>query len=435
MSEQGIQEQLERLEGQLSQVLANQAEQTDVMDEASPLPVAIMAPNPQEVEIVNGSPLVVQLDGESAINLQPLLDKLDEVLTALGMTADEEAVQTLQQIRESLETLAGMLATSGEAQAVAAQALADAVTAIQTMLAGAAEANAAQVDGLAVLEAVRDALTAPLTVTTDGALPVTVDGTVQVAGTVTTTPTGTQVVSGTVAVSNLPATQPVSGSVEVANDSGNPLPVSGTVAVSNLPATQPVSGTVGVNNFPASQAVTGPLTDGQLRATPVPVSGFPSSQAVTGPLTDTQLRASAVPVSGPATDTQLRATALPVSGPATDAQLRATALPVSGPATDAQMRATPIPVQPPQPSTGTPSSVTVGTSTATLSAANAGREGGTIFNEGSGVLYVLLGPGASLTAYSYRIITNGMVEIPNNYTGIVTAVSASSSTVRVTALT
>lgn len=57
--------------------------------------------------------------------------------------------------------------------------------------------------------------------------------------------------------------------------------------------------------------VSGPLTDGQLRATPVPISG--TGIGVTGPLTDTQLRASAVPVSGPLTDTQLRASAVPVS--------------------------------------------------------------------------------------------------------------------------
>ncbi len=38
--------------------------------------------------------------------------------------------------------------------------------------------------------------------------------------------------------------------------------------------------------------------------------------AVSGPLTDTQLRATAVPVSGPLTDTQLRATAVPVSAAA-----------------------------------------------------------------------------------------------------------------------
>jgi hypothetical protein len=67
-------------------------------------------------------------------------------------------------------------------------------------------------------------------------------------------------------------------------------------------------------------AVTGPLTDAQLRAAAVPVSG---------PLTDAQLRAAAVPVSGPLTDTELRAAAVPVSGPLTDTQLRAAAVPVS----------------------------------------------------------------------------------------------------------
>ena len=50
--------------------------------------------------------------------------------------------------------------------------------------------------------------------------------------------------------------------------------------------------------------------------------------AVTGPLTNTEIRATALPVSGPLTDTQIRATALPVSGPLTDTQIRATALPV-----------------------------------------------------------------------------------------------------------
>jgi hypothetical protein len=45
----------------------------------------------------------------------------------------------------------------------------------------------------------------------------------------------------------------------------------------------------------------------------VSVSNFPASQAVTGPLTDAQLRAAAIPVSGPLTDTQLRASAVPVS--------------------------------------------------------------------------------------------------------------------------
>lgn len=80
---------------------------------------------------------------------------------------------------------------------------------------------------------------------------------------------GTQPVSGAVTVSNLPATQPVSGSVSVANFPSAPdvsdraarllghvavdsLP---SVAVSNFPSTQPVSGTVAVGNFPATQDV------------------------------------------------------------------------------------------------------------------------------------------------------------------------------------
>jgi hypothetical protein len=76
-----------------------------------------------------------------------------------------------------------------------------------------------------------------------------------------------------------------------------------------------------IRNSPSStaaiQPVSGPLTDAQLRATPVPISG---TVTATGPLTDTQLRATPVPVSGtvtatgPLTDTQLRATPVPVSG-------------------------------------------------------------------------------------------------------------------------
>lgn len=57
-----------------------------------------------------------------------------------------------------------------------------------------------------------------------------------------------------------------------------------------------VTGTVSISG---SVAVTGPLTDTQLRATPVPISGT----VATGGLTDTQLRATPVPVSGTVTIT------------------------------------------------------------------------------------------------------------------------------------
>lgn len=67
-------------------------------------------------------------------------------------------------------------------------------------------------------------------------------------------------------------------------------------------------------------------TEAKLEAIRALVAG---TLAVSGPLTDTQLRATAVPVSGPVTDTQLRASAVPVSGPVTDTQLRASAVPIS----------------------------------------------------------------------------------------------------------
>ena len=139
-------------------------------------------------------------------------------------------------------------------------------------------------------------------------------------------------------------------SVNVASD--QTVPVSGTF----WQATQPISGSVSISG---SAAVTGPLTDTQLRATAVPVSGtfwqatqpisgsvsVTGTTAVSGPLTDTELRATAVPVSGtfwqatqpisgsvsisgtPAVSISGTPT---VTGPLTDTQLRATAVPVSG---------------------------------------------------------------------------------------------------------
>ena len=94
--------------------------------------------------------------------------------------------------------------------------------------------------------------------------------------------------------------------------------------------TRTVDGTVDVGNFPVSQAVTGPLTDTQLRATAVPVSG---------PLTDTQLRTTAVPVSGPLTDTELRLADVKIT-------LDGETVAVTGPLTDTQLRTTPVKVSP-----------------------------------------------------------------------------------------
>lgn len=90
--------------------------------------------------------------------------------------------------------------------------------------------------------------------------------------------------------------------------------------------------------------VTGPLTNTQLRATPVPTTALTDTElrnapiGVTGPVTDTQLRAAPVDVAGPLTDTELRATPVPISGTVTATGTQTDAL------TDTELRAAPVPI-------------------------------------------------------------------------------------------
>jgi hypothetical protein len=84
-------------------------------------------------------------------------------------------------------------------------------------------------------------------------------------------------VGGTVAVSNFPATQPVSGSVSVSNLPATQA-VSGSVSITNLPATQPISGTVAISNFPeggSNVTIVSPLPTGTNAIGSVTVSNFP----------------------------------------------------------------------------------------------------------------------------------------------------------------
>lgn len=144
---------------------------------------------------------------------------------------------------------------------------------------------------------------------------------VPVSGTITANVgTGTQPVSGTITANVGTGTQPVSGTV-TANVGTGTQPVSGTF----WQATQPVSGTFWQTTQPvsgtfwqATQPVSGPLTDTQLRLTPVPVSGtfFQATQPVSGTVT-ANAGTGTLAVSGPVTDTQIRATPLPVSGTVT----------------------------------------------------------------------------------------------------------------------
>jgi hypothetical protein len=122
--------------------------------------------------------------------------------------------------------------------------------------------------------------------------PVTVDGTVALdAATLAALESVNATVSGSVSVNNFPVTQQVSGTVEITNDVGNPIPVSGSVAVTDGGGSLTVDGSVSVNNFPTTQAVSGTvaLDSATLAALEtINVGNFPATQTVSA--TDLDIR-------------------------------------------------------------------------------------------------------------------------------------------------
>ena len=96
-------------------------------------------------------------------------------------------------------------------------------------------------------------------------------------------------VSGTIKVDGSAVTQPISGTVAISNFPTEPT----SMAVTNFPATQVVSGTIAVSNqptsievsnFPLTQPISGSVTVTNFPSEPtsVAVNNFPASQAVTG---------------------------------------------------------------------------------------------------------------------------------------------------------
>jgi hypothetical protein len=97
--------------------------------------------------------------------------------------------------------------------------------------------------------------------------------------------------SAPVVIASDQSTIPVSGPLTNAQLRATPVSISGTVTTNAGTGTMDVSvtnellnvgGSVSVSNFPATQPVSGPLTDTQLRATPVPISGTVTANAGTG---------------------------------------------------------------------------------------------------------------------------------------------------------
>jgi hypothetical protein len=161
------------------------------------------------------------------------------------------------------------------------------------------------------------------------------------------------------------------------------------------------------------------LTDAQLRATAVPVSGtfWPATQPVSG-----SVAVSNFPVSQPVTGTFWQATQ-PVSGTFWQATQ-----PVSGTFWQATQ-----PVSLPTSGVALNSSVAGTTASATLFNANASRKIATICNDSAATLYVLLGAGASTSAFTVKLAQDDYYEVPACYTGPISGTwSAASGNARLT---
>ena len=86
----------------------------------------------------------------------------------------------------------------------------------------------------------------------------------------------------------------------------------------------------------------------------------------------------------------------------------------------------PLPVRPLSDGSAV-TSVAASASTTTLLAANANRIGASIHNDSGVDLYLACAAGASVTAFTVKLASQGYFEVPYGYTGIITGVWASAT--------
>lgn len=289
---------------------------------------------------------------------------------------------------------------------------------------------------------------------------------------------GTQPISGSVSVSNFPATQAISavslplptgastsalqttGNTSLSNIDGKlPALVGGRVPTDGSGVVQPVSGTF----WQATQPVSGPLTDAELRLTPVPVS-LAGTVPVSGTVNQGNAGVQKWLVDGSGVTQPVSAASLPLpTGASTEAtlasilaQLQATiAVTQSGTWTvqpgntanttawkvDASSVAIPLAAgsaaigtvevtkTPKSSSANTPAIVT---STGDVLASNASRKCWGITNLGTNTLYVRMATGASTSVFHFAL-GPGQVNDDGNggsvandvYTGVVSIAGTS----------
>lgn len=88
----------------------------------------------------------------------------------------------------------------------------------------------------------------------------------------------------------------------------------------------------------------------------------------------------------------------------------------------------PFDVQPRRATTGAQTSVAGSVTDVTILAANSAREGATVYNESSAVLYLLLANTvSSITVYTLQVTGGSYYEVPFGYTGIIKGIWASAT--------
>jgi hypothetical protein len=221
-------------------------------------------------------------------------------------------------------------------------------------------------------------------------------------------------------VQNFPATQAVSGTV-TANAGTGPWPVTDnggslTIDSSQLPTALQTNGGLKVEGVAGGVAV--PVS-GTFWQTTQPVSGTVTANAGTGTMnTDVSDRTARL----------LGHVTVDNSSLAVTGTFWQTTQPVS--------IATTVTTKQTTSSTGTTTSVASSASNVTLLASNTNRLGATVYNESTQVLYLKLGATASATSYTLQVAGGGYYEVPFSYTGQIDGIWASANgNARVTELT
>jgi hypothetical protein len=92
---------------------------------------------------------------------------------------------------------------------------------------------------------------------------------------------------------------------------------------------------------------------------------------------------------------------------------------------NAYSASSPVPTAIQKTATGTKSAVGSGIASVTILAANTARKGATITNTDANALYVDLSGGtASATSFTDKVLTDGVLEVPFGYTGLITGIWA-----------